>query len=96
MSISERKLKYNLNLAKYYYTNRNTDLTFADKATNIIRECYSPFVADLVATLSSTSSDSIVELAEVAFTVSLTDIAEHLINIFFELDNSSTLSKNLS
>ena len=94
MSISERKLKYNLNLAKYYYTNRNTDLTFAHKATNIIRECYSPFVADLVATLSSTSSDSIVELAEVAFTVSLTDIAEHLINIFFELDNSSTLSKN--
>lgn len=94
MSISERKLKYNLNLAKYYFINRNTDITFKDKAISIIKDCYHPFETNLVSTLANTSSDSIVDLAEVAFTVSLPSISEHLINIFFELDSSRILSKN--
>ena len=91
MSISERKLKYNLNLAKYYFINRNTDITFKDKAISIIKDCYHPFETNLVSTLANTSSDSIVDLAEVAFTVSLPSISEHLINIFFELDSSRIL-----
>ena len=43
MSVLERQLKNNLNLAKYYYENRNTDITFKDKSIEIIKKCYEPF-----------------------------------------------------
>ena len=67
MSVLERQLKNNLNLAKYYYENRNTDITFKDKSIEIIKKCYEPFSNNLVQILNNYSSDSIVELAEVAF-----------------------------
>ena len=94
MSVLERQLKNNLNLAKYYYENRNTDITFKDKSIEIIKKCYEPFSNSLVQTLNNHSSDSIVELAEVAFQCGLEEIAENLVNIYFELDNSVGVNKN--
>ena len=94
MSIIERQLKNNLNLAKYYYENRNTDVTYKDKSIEIIKKCYEPFSNSLVQTLNNHSSDSIVELAEVAFQCGLDEIAENLVNIYFELDNSVGVNKN--
>ena len=94
MSVLERQLKNNLNLAKYYYENRNTDITFKDKSIEIIKKCYEPFSSSLVQTLNNHSSDSIVELAEVAFQCGLEEIAENLVNIYFELDNSVGVTKN--
>ena len=94
MSALERQLKNNLNLAKYYYENRNTDITFKDKSIEIIKKCYEPFSNNLVQTLNNHSSDSIVELAEVAFQCGLEEIAENLVNIYFELDNSVGVNKN--
>ena len=63
MSIIERQLKNNLNLAKYYYENRNTDVTYKDKSIEIIKKCYEPFSNSLVQTLNNHSSDSIVEFS---------------------------------
>ena len=94
MSILERQLKKNLNLAKYYYENRNLDITFKDKSIEIIKKCYEPFSNSLVQTLNNHSSDSIIELAEIAFQCGLEEIAENLIKIYFELDNSIGVNKN--
>ena len=44
MSVLERQLKNNLTLAKYYYENRNTDVTFKDKSISIIKKAYEPFL----------------------------------------------------
>ena len=94
MSVLERKLKSDLTLAKYYYENRNTDVTFKDKSIAIIKKAYEPFSSSLVQTLNSNSSDSIIELAEVAFQCGLEEIASNLVNIYFELDNSVGVNKN--
>ena len=94
MSVLERKLKSDLTLAKYYYENRNTDVTFKDKSIAIIKKTYEPFSSSLVQTLNSNSSDSIIELAEVAFQCGLEEIASNLVNIYFELDNSVGVNKN--
>ena len=94
MSVLERQLKNNLILAKYYYENRNTDITFKDKSIEIIKNCYEPFSNTLVQTLNNYSSDSIVELAEIAFQCGLEEIAENLVKIYFELDNSIGVNKN--
>ena len=94
MSVSERQLRFNLNLAKYYYQNRNTNITFQDKSIQIIKQLYEPFATQLVQTLNSTSTDNIVDLAEIAFYCGLIDISKKLIDIFFELDNSQGLNKN--
>ena len=94
MSALERQLKNNLILAKYYYENRNTDITFKDKSIEIIKKCYEPFSNTLVQTLNNHSSDSIVELAEIAFQCGLEEIAENLVKIYFELDNSIGVNKN--
>ena len=94
MSVLERQLKNNLTLAKYYYENRNTDVTFKDKSISIIKKAYEPFSHSLVQTLNKHSSDSIIELAEVAFQCGLEEIASNLVNIYFELDNSVGVNKN--
>ena len=94
MSVLERQLKNNLNLDKYYYENRNTDITFKDKSIEIIKKYYEPFSNNLVQILNNYSSDSIVELAEVAFQCGLEEICENLVNIYFELDNSIGVNKN--
>ena len=94
MSVLERQLQNNLALAKYYYENRNTDITFKDKSIEIIKKCYEPFSTSLVQTINNRSSDSIVELAEVAFQCGLNDIAENLVKIYFELDDSVGVNKN--
>ena len=94
MSVLERQLKNNLTLAKYYYENRNTDVTFKDKSISIIKKTYEPFSTSLVQTLNNHSSDSIIELAEVAFQCGLEEIASNLVNIYFELDNSTGVNKN--
>ena len=83
MSVLERQLKNNLNLDKYYYENRNTDITFKDKSIEIIKKYYEPFSNNLVQILNNYSSDSIVELAEVAFQCGLEEICENLVNIYF-------------
>ena len=83
MSVLERQLKNNLTLAKYYYENRNTDVTFKDKSISIIKKAYEPFSHSLVQTLNKHSSDSIIELAEVAFQCGLEEIASNLIKIIF-------------
>ena len=83
MSVLERQLKNNLNLDKYYYENRNIDITFKDKSIEIIKKCYEPFLNNLVQILNNYSSDSIVELAEVAFQCGLEEICENLVNIYF-------------
>ena len=94
MSVLERQLKNNLTLAKYYYENRNTDVTFKDKSISIIKKAYEPFSSSLVQTLNDHSSDSIIELAEIAFQCGLEEIASNLVNIYFELDNSIGVNKN--
>ena len=94
MSVLERQLKNNLTLAKYYYENRNTDVTFKEKSISIIKKAYEPFSSCLVQTLNNNASDSIVELAEVAFQCGLEEIASNLVNIYFELDNSIGVNKN--
>ena len=94
MSVSERKFKHDLQLAQYYYKNRNTDLSFLDKSISIIKTCYKPFTENLQETLKSVSLDNIIELAEVAFTVSLPDISDKLITIYFEQDQSSKINQN--
>ena len=94
MSVSERKFKHDLQLAQYYYKNRNTDLSFLDKSISIIKTCYKPFTENLQETLKSVSLDNIIELAEVAFTVSLPDISDKLITVYFEQDQSSKINQN--
>lgn len=94
MSVSERYLKNQLDQAKYYYENRNTDVTFKDKSIEIIKKLYEPFSINLVQALSTTSTDGIVELAETAFICGLPDIAKNLIDIYFEMDSSKGVNKN--
>ena len=94
MSVSERKLKKDLDSAKYYYENRNFDVKFENLSKEIIQKCYEPFRTNLVQAINSTPSDSIVELAEVAFDCGLQDIAKKLIDIYFELEQSNLVNKN--
>ena len=94
MPVLERQLKNNLSLASYYYDSRSTDITLKYKSIEIIKMFYEPFSNSLVQTLNNHSSDSIVELAEVAFQCGLEEIVENLVNIYFELDNSLGVTKN--
>ncbi|MCQ2815670.1 MAG: hypothetical protein MJ252_00240 [archaeon] len=94
MSAPERKLEHIIALATYYYKNRNTDLSFESKAKALIEESYKPFEQNLPSMLKEISISTIVQLAEAAHLQSLDNIAEKLIQIFFELDNTQTLAKN--
>ena len=95
MSVSERKLKKDLDSAKYYYENRNFDVKFENLSKEIIKKCYEPFRTNLVQAINSTPSDSIVELAEVAFDCGLQDIAKKLVDIYFELEQSNLVNIKL-
>ena len=94
MSVSERFLKSKLDEAKYYYENRNTDVTFKEKSIEIIKKLYEPFSINLVKALSTIATDGIVDLAETAFICGLPDIAKNLVNIYFEMDSAQGVNKN--